>query len=168
VIPLLFVVALAAQTPGDVKGWHGAEWGMTVEQIRAATGMTLEATTDGSGGECKSGTPGATLYRASAPIDVVTLSAVPRFCVTDKDGLVYINIDLGSNSVSYSRVRDELIGSYGRPTSEELGPSRPPIAVNNARWILPRTEIRVSSMRSMTGGDLDGLSVTYARRKPVL
>lgn len=165
---LFATIGVAAQSPHTVDGWHGAKWGMTTEQLKAALGMMLESTTDGSGGECKARTPGATLLRATAPIDVRSLSVTPRFCVTDKDGLVYINLDFGPKSSSYSEIRDELIGSYGKPTSEELGPVRPPLAMNNARWVLPKTEIRISSIRSLTGSDLDGLSVTYARRKSVL
>lgn len=166
-LPLIvFALLTAPQDPKDVTGWHGATWGMTIEQVKAATGMTLEPTTDHSGGECKQGTPGATLSKATTPIDVGSLQATARFCVTDKDGLVYINLDFGAESGRFGTIRDELAGSYGPPTSEQHDPpGRAPIAMNSARWVFPKTQISVSSVRA---SGLDGLSVTYSRRKPVL
>jgi hypothetical protein len=33
---------LVAQSPqNDIKGWNGAEWGMTIEQVRTATGFAF-------------------------------------------------------------------------------------------------------------------------------
>ena len=106
---IVALAAIAGQNTKDVRGWHGAEWGMNAEQLKGAVGMTLEPTTDGSVAECKTGTPGSTLFRATTAITVGTVSGSPKFCVTKRDGLVYIHMDFGAHAVDFSRIRGELI-----------------------------------------------------------
>ena len=162
-VTILALAVMTGQDPRDVKGWHGSEWGMNTEQLKAAVGMTLEPTNEGSFSECKTGTPGSKLFRATTSIDVGSLSGSPRFCVTDREGLVAINIEFGAHALDYVRIREELTGTHGRPTFEELGSPRGVIVMKSAHWVLPKTQISVSSFQSPS---LNSLSVSYVRRKP--
>jgi hypothetical protein len=138
---LVAVTAFAqspAMTPQDIKGWRGAEWGMSPDQVAEATRLTLGAP---ELREPKEG-PALTCRRVQE-IEVGNWTANARFCFSElgNKGLISIALDFGDR-VEFGELRDELAAKYGLPISETT-PNVPKGAVDftRAKWLLPITEI---------------------------
>jgi len=128
----------------DVKGWHGAEWGMNPEQVAAAVGFPLGeplspdiAKQDLRASEDARAAADFTVikeYRvAKVPVSDWTAHAEFFFGESGRSGLTKVVLELGS--VPYPTVRDEVTAKYGAPTSDSISP------VVSAKWIFASTQI---------------------------
>lgn len=160
-------LAFGQQAPPDTKGWHGAEWGMTKEQVETATGFKLgEAETGrhtvGSGPE-----EIAVECRPGGPTAIGSIHVTTVFCFEDSRpfGLVKVGLEAQDTTV-FQDLRTELKARYGDPTAEEDQPGS--FATwKQAKWLLPSTEIFLGWVR--TTGHPDSLFLAYNRRTaPIL
>jgi hypothetical protein len=158
---LLWCFGVAAQSPSgghvsqDIKGWRGAEWGMTPEQVGKVTGLRLGDPVTGENG------PPAQCYDV-ANVPTGDWNAAVRFCFGQdgQQGLTLIEVRLGAQA-SYARIRDDLKNKYGAPVSEihDVLPSGS--ILDQTKWLLPSTDMRCDQSRDGNGRRV---SVWYARR----
>lgn len=137
--------APANRSAKDVKGWRGAEWGMTPDKVAAALGQKL--------GEVKTSTrdPAQTYYELEglavgewiADVELGFKQSAPGTEASNRQ-LVYVilGFKLTDGKPDFTKVRDELKATYGDPTSEE-DERHPQMGNRNqyARWTLPSTQI---------------------------
>ena len=104
----------------DIRGWRGAQWGMSPEQVTQATGLTL------GGAEFRDTKDGPSVTCRRGPeVEVGNWTAATRFCFSEvgRKGLVSASLDFG-DLVDFSDLRDELAAKYGLPLSETMMPPR--------------------------------------------
>jgi hypothetical protein len=156
-------VILLGQQPGpDVKGWHGAEWGMSVEQVREASSLTLS-------GPRVPPIPGVTCHD-SRQVEVGEWKPDVSFCFggqgfkeTELTGISLAFREHTKSSTTYAKLRDELKSKYGAPTSEKQDAMKYGTGGSTTRWLLPSTELEC--IANVIGNE-QFIYVTYSRRKP--
>ncbi len=147
--------AVSAQTLStnvkDVKGWRTTEWGMTVEQVRTASGLAL-ATLEAPNKE----RPSTKCYR-DADVSVGDQKVSVIFCFDGElQGLMGTSLSIPAGeraeTQTWEGVRDELVSKYGEPVSVLVGTGPVIEHVRRGRWLLPSTEIwaRVRRKRWLT------------------
>jgi hypothetical protein len=147
-----------AASPQDTRGWRGAEWGMSPDQVTEVTRLVL-------GGpdfrDPREGPP--VTCRRSQEIEVGNWTATVRFCFSElgNKGLVSVSLDFGDR-VEIGDLRDELAAKYGLPISETSQPAaKGTVDLARARWLLPYTEIVCQSRSGRSG---PALILTYSQR----
>jgi hypothetical protein len=158
IVLALVVPALHAQAPPDIKGWHGAEWGMTVEQVTAAAQLGPL--------RVKPPTPHflGTSYEAGT-IAIGRMTATVTFSFRDGEGLTNIGLTFGDEP--FAPLRDELKARYGEPTSESH--ERGFIAIEEAKWILSSTSITCQRWEPTSRNRTASLILSYSKHAaPVL
>jgi len=132
--------AAAQQSPQDVKGWRGAEWGMTPEQVAAVLNQPL--------GEPKRfAVPpwGDIPYYKLSDVTVGAWKAAADLRFKD-NRLIGVVLYFPETVPEFRAVRDELVATYGPPTSESGPTGRAP----EARWTLTHTQIAVIGLGNMS------------------
>jgi hypothetical protein len=152
----------SAQTPPqpDIKGWHGAEWGMTVEQATAAAnlGPFTQQPRDPT-------FPTTTSYEAGQIAVGAATAKVTLHFETGK-GLDSIGLQF-SGAMSFEQLRDELKAKYGEPVSTGGGGRVGGLGgVIRAKWLLPSTEITCERWGGTSLADSGALILSYRRRAP--
>ncbi len=159
--------ASQAQAPPDTKGWHGAEWGMTKDQVRAAVGLgplTQDARRPDAPHE-------DALVLASTPIGRYPASV--RFLFDGEQKLRAIALDF-STADAYEFLHDELVARYGAPIRDESHRDDSPRSLDylemcDSQWLLPSTKIGCSSLVTVVGGKKTELmEVLYSRRESAI
>lgn len=160
---------VAPVAPADIKGWRGAEWAMTPDQVNAATGLSLETVKEIDGGKCGKDQGDLTVLQSARSIEVGKETAQATFCFGPK-GLKQVTLDLGPSPAAYPTIRDELISVYGKPVSESSNDfAGRSFTINQSKWLLAHTEIRCTASESRTPKVPQLLEVTYTpRQKSVL
>jgi hypothetical protein len=146
------------QAVPDVKGWLGAEWGMTTAQVNDALKRPLDVAP----------TTGSTQIECYNAIDVPVgeRKATVRLCFEQNGmkGLISIATTLPSD-ITYQKARDDLKSQYGPPVSETSQTILPDgsVRAEQTKWLLPSTEIQCGDM--IRSGS-HTVTISYLRRKP--
>jgi hypothetical protein len=145
----VFLSARQGAPPPDLKGWHGAEWGMTPDQVAKAVGFQLGEPLPPGVAKQQMRAPSA--ERFAADFTVIKEYSVPKVPVGDsqfffgesgRSGLTTVVLDFGG-SVPFTALRDEVKAKYGSPTSDKsdvIGK----LTFFYVTWIFPSTEITIS------------------------
>jgi hypothetical protein len=143
----LFLVAapLHAQT-SEVKGWHGAEWGMTPDQVAVALDHPLVETKR----------PGEYVVGRFELTTTILADVTVRF---DGAGLSLVMLQI--KSTDYQAVRDEVKAHYGDPTSEAQQATAGLAATKIATWLLPSTQVQATRFERF--GEKPIVGVNYSR-----
>ena len=130
-----------SQSAKDVKGWRGAEWGMSPEKVAAALGQELGKTKTHKDSISSLQIRGLTIGGWVADVTLVFRPSAPGTEAQLFQVLMQINLTQTKGPNDFRSLRDELKGTYGDPTSETDELDRPLGRVQEARWILPSTQI---------------------------
>jgi hypothetical protein len=160
-------LAFGRQAPPDTKGWHGAEWGMTKDQVDAATGFQLgDAVLKKSDQASPAGEP-MMECRSGGPTNIGAVPVVSTFCfsTTGQHGLFQVLLEV-QVTTAFDDLRAELKARYGEPTAKD-DYSGQRFGARQAKWLLPSTAISLNwaSIPPLP----DHLFLVYSRRTaPVL
>lgn len=151
----------------EVKGWQGAEWGMTVEQVATAIGRPLgEPVKEGFDGVRRTvGTLGLSPDPQVTCHDVQGMAvgdstATARFCFggEGQTGLVLVGLSFKPKTAS-APVKDSLTATYGKPRFGSV--NFRDIKMELFSWSLPATGVY---LRDDIGEGL--LTLTFAKQRP--
>jgi hypothetical protein len=146
------------QSAQDVKGWRGAEWGMTVEQARAASRLSIAEPAKVTNAD----DPTLKCY-IDADLSIGEWKGEVQLCFggQGQQGLVLVSLVL--DTPNYERVRDDLKSKYGVPMSDSTDSlAGGTVEISRAKWLLPSTELTCTKL-STNGEGKTG--VIYTRRK---
>ena len=159
---MLTIGPSVCQPPADVKGWGKIEWGMTVQEAKAAYGSQAENSTVVPGPSFiaidRLTIPGITIGSAKATASIQTKRE------SDKISSVAIQVG-GETDTSAVRARnfDEtkklLIEKYGQPKTEDRKPDNGYMR-STVLWMFPSTSITLRQVESQRF-DIGYVSITY-------
>jgi hypothetical protein len=153
---MILPVAMVAQVT-DADGWNGAKWGMTLEQVKAATTCPLERHTY----FLKAGTPRYQL-KTVEPFKLLDVPVRAIFSFSPDEKLVGVLIQVESVFLEWTHSQSELFDRFKQSLTEEYG--KPKFTDDKGRsvfWRLPSTAIRLQ----WTGGSFMGLTYEQANKK---
>jgi hypothetical protein len=158
--PSLNPMPPAAQEGEDIAGWHGAEWGMTIDQVVKAARL-------GSATPLAPNPGAPTTDAWEIPrVPVGDWSATITFYVDRTRGLTGIALNFG-DVPDFQRLRDELAVRYGQPFSVNGSRGEDGAgSVMRARWLMPRTEILCEYWVAGSDAQAKRLLLTYRWRTP--
>jgi hypothetical protein len=157
--------SLPAQSKSDIHGWYKTEWGMSVGDIRKALEYQVEVLTD----------PGPPPDQAFG-IREITVGAVPVKVTFGFDSEKLSSVALAvrdgfTRSVAFDSLRQSLIETYGKPTSEDTKSERSRglgslSITRTALWSFPSTSINLYWRDT---GDFGYVLMTYrpVSKKPL-
>jgi hypothetical protein len=134
---LLGSYAAFAQSPKDVKGWRGAEWGMTVEQVAQALNVTLGK---------HQGDTNTDYVLEKVPVGAWTAEVHLVFTESAPKGLpqafrfTRASLTFDMKQTNFEALRNGLIETYG-PVMAENRHEDPDNAEASATWTFPSTNI---------------------------
>lgn len=160
---MVFVAAVVLSiwaTPSEaqeVKGWRGAEWGMTPDQVATALSSPLgERTRSPNKDE-----PDVFLFRIQkVPVGDWTATVTVVFRESGAQVKLFRVMLEWREDKNFLKLRDELKSTYCPPTSETRNAS---LGRTEARWILPLTQIDCSLFEV---SDKAFTTVSFQEHKP--
>lgn len=160
-IALIAVAATLApaQSAPDAKGWRGAEWGMTKDEVVAAVSLNPVVTKP-----VDTKDPETTALLMGG-VTIGDRMAVVTFYFDRAEKLKAVGLNFG-DILEFNRWRDELTAKYGAPVSTGGGLYS---FVSRAKWLLPSSEIVCEYWAPASTSSKGALIISYSRRSvPIL